>query len=654
MPITVEVKGETIEFPDGTPDEVIDRVVRRDFFATPPTPAVPPPAPSVAASARSRLEARGLTPESVKAGYGGSTPGDFKYVPRTSDSGFWGELGHALNPVTWLGGAMTSGANLVTKSFLAPYLQSDDQAANEEVARTLGLDTPDLRLSDMGVPDYSAIYNEASRRGEQGESLAGMYGSATGQAALTGAALGTSAYLKGRAPARMAAAEADYARATGTTATPAMTEKMMRRGIRVGADPSVQGAAAENAAAEATAQRASVPSPKPTRGASGKFEVSTDPVDMTNAMRRADLAREARFQRDLQVVMDGIPETRTVLEAAQHATGRAAYRGGIGGLGLTSLGVPRGVATTAALMYVVYEFADQIRKTNAWRTTSPLLRQRFNAALVVNDPSLAMSTAALIATSQSSQTGNNNLPDDSPIYPQRREGEHVEWPSRGQFDENDAMLMRRTDPKTKKPLQFPVPVPPSQLLPEKFKNARKVLWGAPYRRNIGGVSELRGGFGEEFDPAKRVSQVNPANTIQITADSASVPGTYAHEIGHSIYEFDLPRGGEDRALWNGLVDRVVAAWQSEGQAALAAVADRPAAERKAVIDAVSAKFPRSIVQNFVAYRQEQNRVYHEAFAEAFGQFMLNPTIFKRTYPDVYQTMKQIIGTEYIGGKSSMK
>lgn len=236
------------------------------------------------------------------------------------------------------------------------------------------------------------------------------------------------------------------------------------------------------------------------------------------------------------------------------------------------------------------------------------------------------------------------------LYQQRRDGIHVEWPAHGSYDENDAMLMRRKD-ASGKDMQFPTPVLPSTLLPPKFANARNIAWGSPYGRSMGDNSNLRGGFGEEFNASKRATQAEPVNTAQIASDSADVPGTYVHELGHSMWQFDLPEGSKDRAAFTSMFRQLVTEWRTEAQRA---VLGQPPERRKAAIDAVTSRYPRSIINNFVVYQKDPNRAVHEAFAETFAQYMLNPSAFKRAYPALYEGMHSIVGAEYIGGKPRFK
>lgn len=369
---------------------------------------------SVADTARSRLSRRGLTPEQTKAnppagplppryselysGFGEMLGIDddsgFDYKPRTADGGYFSNLGRGFNPREIAAGMGERGINLMMHT-IDPLGSDPAIPADERTSR--GVD-----MTDLGAPDLPAIYQEATRRGEQGESLAGMYGSATAQSLLMGGGALTSKLIRG-APARAAAAEAQYAEATG--ATPPVAREMLNRRMVIGADPTPQAAAQRAAAATINAERSAIPTAKPVRGARGRFQQSTDPADIANSARRADLKSQAQMESDIAAILEATPETRTALGAVGKGAGRFAKSRLTMASGLLAAGTGWSPASLVSLgpvavTHLLWSISKELVKTNQWQTAAPIYKTRFANALMTGDANLAASTGALIASGQ--------------------------------------------------------------------------------------------------------------------------------------------------------------------------------------------------------------------------------------------------------------
>lgn len=229
----------------------------------------------------------------------------------------------------------------------------------------------------------------------------------------------------------------------------------------------------------------------------------------------------------------------------------------------------------------------------------------------------------------------------TPPY-RRRPGMQPEFPQTADSDENDSMFIQRTDPQTRQPLQFPVPVNPSTLLPAHFKNARNVRYGSPLSGQIDSEG-TRGMYGGNFESGvpwdTQFKNSDPApspstpDTVLISKSDATEPGTYAHEINHAVYEKDLTpvqRRQFDQTA-GGAMDQMVSG-------------------------KIASSLPMSIRDH--AWDDNRTVAVHEAFAELGAQYMLNPSAFKSKYPDWYGMFKQFYGgKEYVrartgGGDSS--
>lgn len=389
MARTIEFEGRLIEVPDDATDDEVATIIS----ATPATLAIPVSVDrSVADTARSRLARRGLTPEQVKSG--STKDRGFKYTSRTRDGGFLSNLGRGLNPINVAGNVASEWGGALLGAVATPFLQSDED---------VGEDNYQARAPQL-VPDLPAIYQEASRRGEQGESLAGMYGSASAQALLAGAGMGAGRLIRS-APARAAAAEAQYAEATG--ATPPVAREMIARRMVIGADPAPQAAAQRTQAAAINAERSAIPVSRPVRGTRGRFQPSTDPVDVANAAERSALKARADMETNIAQILEATPETRTALGAVGKGTGRFAKSRltlASGVVGASTGWSPASLMSLSpvAATHLLWSISKELVKTNQWQTALPIYKTRFANALMVGDADLAAATGALIANGRAS------------------------------------------------------------------------------------------------------------------------------------------------------------------------------------------------------------------------------------------------------------
>jgi hypothetical protein len=229
-----------------------------------------------------------------------------------------------------------------------------------------------------------------------------------------------------------------------------------------------------------------------------------------------------------------------------------------------------------------------------------------------------------------------------PATPQTfdRGRENSEWPKNpNDLDENDSLFVTRKDPKTGAPLKYPIPnFHFTKKLPDRFKNARSVSWGAPAKGLIDKDPDTRGQYGVRFDPRKPKEAT--ANTILVSRTGTDTPGTWAHEVGHAIYTKDLE--ASERTEFDGMVDSTLRRFLTETQAV-------PAGPKRGEhLMTIAAKYPKAIIGKFVQYKNEPARIHNEAFAELNSQYLANPSAFKAAYPAYYNEFKKLYGgKEYI-------
>lgn len=289
-------------------------------------------------------------------------------------------------------------------------------------------------------------------------------------------------------------------------------------------------------------------------------------------------------------------------------------------------------ARAGAAQGLAGQLRDAARQRPAGVSAPPLepLPADLQAAL---DAQRATDTATAARRAAGAATpANSPLPNDA--FP-RRPGSAIEFPAKGDRDENDSVFMQRTDASGKS-LQFPMPIPASRLLPPQFKNAQAVQWGAP----LPGVldPETHGLYGLDFEKGKlsgtgtsptTSGQGDTANSILIARSGTDEPGTYAHEVNHAVYQKDLPPE-QKRQFQQTVVDAINAG--AKDKTALATI-------------------PKAVIAYANAYPNDHDRAFNEMFAELGAQYMLNPTAFKSTYPGWYGMFKQFYGgREYIQAK----
>lgn len=253
-------------------------------------------------------------------------------------------------------------------------------------------------------------------------------------------------------------------------------------------------------------------------------------------------------------------------------------------------------------------------------------------------------TSAVIPPPPSVLPGDASPTPAAPSLERPNRSGLTEWPKQeGELDENDAMLMQRAPGG-----EFPTPVLPSMLLPAHFKHARQTAWGTPLDKTIPADQKASGRFGLEFDLKKRRSQRELANTVLISADAAGRPNVYAHELGHVAYEFDVPQ--EVKRTFQRMTNKVL--MDMTGDLRSNGPLPKDPEERLAAFERLTGRYPKAIVFNFLQHSNDRAALYHESFAELFGQYMVNPSAFKSAYPGFYGYFKSSVfrGREYIGSK----
>lgn len=223
----------------------------------------------------------------------------------------------------------------------------------------------------------------------------------------------------------------------------------------------------------------------------------------------------------------------------------------------------------------------------------------------------------------------------------------VEFPKNAFYDENDAMFMRRYGANGEDELEFPVPIPPSRLLPQRFKNARQITWGAPLSGVFPERPSALGRYGQDFNhPEADLGPGEYANTAQVSKLGTEEPATYAHELNHAVWEKDLTPAERRKftATASATWEKLRAAFLSDYE---------KGAGVSTAQDAAEAHVPKAV--SVYVHGPNDALGMHEAFAEMGAQYMLNPTAFKTTYPSWYRMMRQFYGgKEYIQANQARK
>lgn len=313
------------------------------------------------------------------------------------------------------------------------------------------------------------------------------------------------------------------------------------------------------------------------------------------------------------------------------------------GLGGHMLGAGVGAPVAAGAFYGAARMATS---PAPWIAARNALGRAGNVAMATGAAGAVTRKDRKDQSSQSSQSSQPNHKSGTSAYQEPRD---TEFRALGGYDENDSMLMRREDANGNE-LEFPVPVPPSRLLPPQFKNARNVMWGSPVSGSFPERSTALGKFGQDFNnPSVVHGPGDFANTAQISKSGTEEPTAYAHETYHAVYERDLTPAQKQqfqaaaRTAWTTMHNALVKDYNAQTTGG----ARTPVTTAQ---DAAAKKIPQDVLEYVKGPNDELGM--HEAFAELGAQYMANPSAFRSKYPDWYGMMKEIHGgREYIHARS---
>lgn len=653
----IEYQGRIIEVPDDATDDEVAQIIEASMGAgaTPTAPSVP---------------AGPVTP---------TRPDQISVTPRTVDRGFFGELLGSLNPIEMGKNVAGTWGPAVLKMAATPFLQSEDGEDDGSADPPFMADVPPV------LPDLPGIYREAQRRGNANESTAGMWGNATGQALLAGLGLGASRLIRS-APKRAAAAEADYAAATG--ADPATAKTMMDRGIVV-RDAPAQAAAAASKSSELAGWRNVIPNPK------GKLTSTGLEMDAGNtaiANTRAGLATEAQFQQNLATILEALPEDPKV--GAAKVVRAVRRTGGTALLGGALTGIPHSITLPVAAGLTIADVATQLTKTHMWKTAAPLYRYRFMNAVLKGDANTAASVGALIASGQASSTtaptatAPTHTATAPAAAPQRSQSNTRTRQSPPQGPGSGPPgITARFDPDNPEPMTAPQhpnefsgggvrsenadlieTVHPSLILPKRFKTARSQDIGMPLE--VGGLGSDDWGGMQSIAWEKSDLGQETTNNIAVSRESNEYASTLMHEIGHAaINDGDLSE--EELNRFRKFYDEKTARRLLEIEIANYVIGDLSTAAFSSLQRAIADPYAKKLYDRYRAMSPEElevasnelkdrfygdpsipsaakyyGRDYRHAMAELFGQFVANPREFKKRYPDWYAQFVPIFGREY--------
>lgn len=675
--VSAKVLQRMVASGDVTPDEVVAKTKSGEIEIVDDTM-------SVRDAAKQRLAARGLTLEQIKANpdVGTANPSDLTLrEPEVKDGGFVDNVIRAVNPLTPLRAAAHQMAEEVK------FLKGDPGEFSPEQA---------LR-PDLGIPDFAGIAKESYRRGEANESRAGMYGSAAGSAIAAAAAIAPGRIIRG-APAREAAAVGRYADAIATPETAEaaarIAPEMVRRGIVV-RDPAASsvraGGAASEAAVTATSADAVLGATPLPRGKNAQTRFAQR---AQLAAQRDAASSEATFQSDMQSVLDAMPQGSTPIEVVKDAVSvQGLVKKGATGLALKMAGAPAGVSSAIVSAYTIGKVLRDFAKTPAYQTAAAVYRQRFEAALTRNDPSAAMAIGAAIASGHSPHVEAETAPAERPapanapaeedttattdgyhydkkavIAKDERDRDEHEFTDEEGRHENDALVAR---------------TPLYQLLPNKFKNARRAVGASPISGEMHGrqaqwgrdldledflnskqydrstESEIKAQWDKhpDFDTATDMSAWG--NAILTSKDASNNPWVVLHEYGHPAYELDMT--DRQRSEWANLYNKYRRPYEDASDQVSSQV-DEKYRERinRQPVGAVRSRLVReqsALRTKLEADRDAEHpipkairdREIHEAFPSMMAQYIMDPAQMKARFPDIYAWMKGAIfdGREYL-------
>jgi len=179
-----------------------------------------------------------------------------------------------------------------------------------------------------------------------------------------------------------------------------LARQMMDAGVKAPADPALAATRAGNAATrletEAAALQAARESiPPASAGVADDLARGAQRKSLRTASETA--AQEAALQRNIQAVMEALPQEKSVGNILIDGVKSAAKRGGIGGLaGMAIDAIGGGAATAAAVAYTGIETLREITKTRAFQASSAMAKRRFGQAMQSKDLAGAAEVGAQI------------------------------------------------------------------------------------------------------------------------------------------------------------------------------------------------------------------------------------------------------------------
>jgi hypothetical protein len=379
------------------------------------------------------------------------------------------------------------------------------------------------------------------------------------------------------------------------------------------------------------------------------------------------ITRVASFADNLKRIAAASPDAPTLTEVLKDA-----------GKGLTTGAVVTAVGSKIPGFGTMVEFLggaksamagwkalQDLPKTAAWKAASATLKSNFAKALTSGDIETAVRVggeitggggiaATGIGSSEERPRTTRSGADRFPL--EKRLVDQQEWPADPTADDENYEILTRQNP--------------SALLPERFHHARNAAWYTPLDERMflsndnppfaaaglpppGPVDRTPGhqsGFydgayhanfmGVDYDPSPLGPVPGRFDTVAVSRRSGPMrnAAVNAHELGHLIVN-DLTD-----AEWNEWSNKM-AAVKDEIATKFRAAGIRSLADDGA--QNILAFYPKAVGMYLMAY-PNPSQAKQEAFAELNGQYLANPTAFKKTWPGWYDFYKRIYGgREYI-------